>query len=566
MALDITTPKATAPTPPEPERVSGWELFRWVYRFFYSKTVGLVLILAMALLVMIGTLLQPQLTSAVKADPDQYQQFLDQWRSDLGPFGFLTTPMKGLGLFDIYRSPLFVTVAALLAASILACTAHRFPLLWKNWRHPRLVVPTRAYEAARYRASVPVDRGDVKVMATVGEVLKKQRYRVLTDPAHPKAVYADRYAWGGMGAVVAHLSFVIIIGALVLSMNGGIDKTLFVPVGGDPVAVGSGTSLSVAATAYETKTRADGRPTDYVSHLVVTKNGKKVAERDVRVNSPLSVGGVSFHQSSYQSGVIATATGPDGVLFDGFSSLDYDLLGDGTMAAAVVEVLPASGAAVEDPTSDDGSTTTSDAALDLVVAVPTAWDPVTVARSSDLSASEMSDMSASSATADPFVIQPGQALLRLYKGNLLLGEEQVDAGGSWVVGSYTFTFAGEQESPWIGIRQDPGALWMWLGSALLVIGMTVTFACRHRRLWATWDDEEKRVRFASTDKSDTVWARRFRATVEAVAQQVDSAAHHGPAPSRTAGGTEVVDEDVEDEQAEVSTSTDPEGTKEKTDE
>lgn len=491
MAVDITTPKATAPDPPEPEeeRVSGWELFRWVYRFFYSKTVGLVLILAMAVLVLFGTV-------------------------GVGRDWFDTD--------SVYRSPVFVVVSALLSASILACTAHRLPLLWKSWRHPRLVVPAQAYDRARYRAAVPVDGGDVEVMDQVREVLKEQRYRVRCDPDHPKAVYADRFAWGPMGAAVSHLSFVVIIAAVVISMNGGIDTMLLVPVGGAPVEVGEGTSLSVTATSYESSHTAAGRPTDYVSHLVVTKNGRQVAERDVRVNSPLRVGGVSFYQSAWRDGVTVAATGPDGALFDGFAPTDYDFRNDGTMYAAVVRL--------------DGDL---DTGLALVVAVPAGWDPVAVARDSTLP----------TASEDPFVVEPGQAVLQVYKAGILLDEALVDAGGEWVVGDFAFTFVREQQSPIVQVRRDPGEPFMWAGSILLVIGITVVFTCRHRRLWATWDDGSSRIRFASADKNDTAWARRFRATVEAVAQQVGSAAHHGPAPGQTAGGST---RDEAGEQAEAS--------------
>ncbi len=547
MAVDIITPKATAPDPPEPERVSGWEFFRWIYRFFYSKTVGLALILAMAVLVLIGTLMQPQASASVKADPERYQQFLDQWRDDLGPFGGLTGMFDGLGFFDMYRSPLFIVVSGLLAVSILACTAHRLPLLWKNWRHPRLVVPARAYEAARYRASVPVDGGGVEVMSQVREVLKKQRYRVLTDPDHPKAAYADRYAWGGMGAVVSHLSFVIIIVAVVVSMNGGIDKMVLVPTTGEPVEVGEGTSLSVAATSYEASYTAEGRPTDYVSHVVVTKNGKQVAESDVRVNSPLRVGGVSFYQSSWVDGVAVTikpsssapeslvesAAETDGVLFDDFAMLQRasgsQFVGhpDGhDLAYGVVGLDEAQG-------------------LSLLVAVhpPQSWDPVEVTNAQGT-----------------VVVQPGQALLELRKDGLSdpLDTRLVDAGGEWTVGDYVFTFDGQQQYPYLQVRQDPGEPLMWAGSILLVLGLVVVFACRQRRLWVTWDSESSRIRFASTDKSDTAWARRFHATVEAVAQEVDSAAHHGSALDRTGGG-----KGEADEQGRAS---DLEGTKEKTDE
>ncbi|MCL2466470.1 MAG: cytochrome c biogenesis protein ResB [Micrococcales bacterium] len=526
MTVDITTPEATEPEEQDPARVSVWEMFRWVYRFFYSKTVGLVLILAMAVLVLIGTM------------------------------GWLN--------FDVYRSPVFIGVAALLCLSIVACTAHRLPLLWKNWRHPRLVVPARAYESARYHAAVPMPNGSVTVMGTtVRDVLSKQRYRVLADPDHPKALYADRYSWGGFGAPVAHLSFVVIVIALVLSMTGGMDVMLTVPVRGEPVLVtdhegevwleqtpsgyrytdpaGAKGSLTVKALSYKAPLGDNDRPKDFVSRLVVMKNGKEIANQNVRVNSPLQAGGVRFHQADWEEGLMASVKGPDGVVFDGWAPLVVSggkiadvsgdlVIADGPLLAAMVTVIAPSEPVKPDADSDGAPL--ADEGLVLVVAIPipptlnpTMTDPVTVQPDESL-------YSRSGPPEAPIVVKPGQALLRLYKGpEMIVDEQVVSTNDTWVYGDYTFTFGGAQASPVVRVRQDPGEPWMWAGAILLVIGITVTFAFRHRRMWVTWDDKSNQIRFASTDKRDTAWARRFRATVEAVAQEVDSSVETTPRPA-----------------------------------
>ncbi|MCL2422472.1 MAG: cytochrome c biogenesis protein ResB, partial [Micrococcales bacterium] len=504
MTVDITTPEATDPGQQDPERVSVWEMFRWVYRFFYSKTLGMVLILAMAVLVLVGT-----------------------FRNELNLS------------FDVYRSPVFVIVAALLCLSILACTAHRLPRLWKNWRHPRLVVPARAYERARYHAAVPVDGGSVATMATVREVLKKQRYRVLTDPDHPKAVYADRYSWGGFGAPVAHLSFVIIVIALVLSMTSGIDTMLLVPVKGAPVTV-PGTSLKVQALSYSEPRSDAGRPEDFVSRLVVLKNDKKIAEKDVRVNSPLQADGVRFHQSDRRPGVVVSLVLPD-VESTTWRQLMWHQPSDGLFVYSEIVLVEGSKPAKPAEGSDADPMAGQD--VWLWVGVPNGFsDPVRVA----------ADPSLYSENEDPpssFVVEPGQALLRLGRGRdengmplMVLAEKVLNEGETWQGGElhseilpegYAFTFVGSQASPVLRVRQDPGEPWMWAGAILLVVGMTVTFACRHRRLWVTWDDTSGQIRFASTDKRDSAWTRRFRDTVEAVAAQVGSAVENVAQPTAT---------------------------------
>lgn len=44
------------------------------------------------------------------------------------------------------------------------------------------------------------------------------------------------------------------------------------------------------------------------------------------------------------------------------------------------------------------------------------------------------------------------------------------------------TFERETKYTGILIRHDPGTIWVWIGSALLVIGMCITFMFQYRRI------------------------------------------------------------------------------------
>ena len=59
------------------------ELFHWVYRFFCSKTVGLILILVMAFYAVIGSVIA-QTTTQTLSDPSAKQQFITQMREIYG--------------------------------------------------------------------------------------------------------------------------------------------------------------------------------------------------------------------------------------------------------------------------------------------------------------------------------------------------------------------------------------------------------------------------------------------------------------------------------------------------
>ncbi|MDR1512835.1 MAG: cytochrome c biogenesis protein, partial [Propionibacteriaceae bacterium] len=73
--------------------VSPLEFFRSIYRFFYSKTVGLVVILAFTVLALIGAVLT-QAPQGTYADPAAKAQFLEQMAEKYGGWA---TPLNALG-------------------------------------------------------------------------------------------------------------------------------------------------------------------------------------------------------------------------------------------------------------------------------------------------------------------------------------------------------------------------------------------------------------------------------------------------------------------------------------
>ncbi|MDR1808181.1 MAG: cytochrome c biogenesis protein ResB [Propionibacteriaceae bacterium] len=449
----------------EPDAAPG-EFFRRIYQFFYSKTLGVVTILALAVYVLLGALLV-QAGAGVYGDAAAEASFVESVRAK---YGGLTGVLNALGLFHIFSSVGFLVVIGVLALSILACTTHRLPLLWDRFRHPKTHPTDEFFGRARYRAELSVtDSPDVAATA-VADHLKRLRYRVLADPDDPRSLYADKFAWGGFGTVAAHVSFLIIIAAFALSALAGVAEVTNLPVGGAPVAVGHGTDLQVQATTFQATYDDDGRPLDYVSHLVVTENGAVVKEQDVRVNEPLSYGGFKFHQNSYGLAADVQVTGPDGsVVFDQSVPLEYQT-SDGTAVAGIF--------------------TLAGPGLEVQVILP---------------ASGSTDSG----------IAAGDAVFQLYKtgSSEVLDMAEVAPGEVLDEGDYDLTFLRERQVTGILVRHDPGAPWMIVGSILLVAGMTVTFACRHRRYWVRVAGAGPAggavLRLASSDKEDGGFRQAF---------------------------------------------------------
>lgn len=440
------------------------DVARKIYRFFHNKFVGLALILAVAILSLLGTLIA-QAPAGVLSDPASAEQWLDSMRPR---FGGWTGVLDFLGFFSMYRSVPFLTAVALLAVSIVACTTHRVPLLWKRATQPQLHVTEGFFTHARYRADHALPVAPERVEAVARRALKSRGFRVLDDERGPGInLYADRFRWGPFGTAVARASFVIILMGFVVSAFWGLDTHLTIPVG-TKVAVGHDTGYEVEAVSFHDSYNDDGRPIDYVSHLVLYQDGQQVAEqREVRVNEPLRHKGVKFHQASYGIATMVRVTEGDTELFDGGVALQWTS---------------------RDQTNSLGRFEIPERDLEVIVATPA------------------SGRSGST-------IPAGEVVFEVYPtgSNQPLALLPVAQGGSGEAGPFVFTFEREQQYTGITVRSDPGTAWVWVGSALMVLGMFVTFGLRHRRVWVRITPEAtgSRVRIGSSEKVDILYERHF---------------------------------------------------------
>lgn len=450
------------------------ELFSWVYRLLRSKLLGVLVILAMAVVSLMGTMIRQAPAEAAR-NPAANAQFLDEMRSIYGGW---TGILDFLGFFRIWTSPLFLSVTVLLGLSIVACTVHRIPQLVERAMHPRTHVSARFFDHAQYRAEIDLPVAPEAALEAARETLRQRRFRILPDEKTPETgLYADRFRFGPFGTVVAHASFIIIMAAFGISAFTGIDDTINVGIG-ETVRVGHGTDLTVTATSFDDDYDEQGRPLDYVSHLIVHRGDAVAAEADVRVNSPLTVDGFAFHQASFGVAAQVTISGAEGIEFNGSLPLNW---------------------ASEDGNYVIARYTTPSQDVEIMIVTP-----------------------ASGATG--VAIPAGDAVIEIYDNpsGQRLAQQAVQPGGVVTTDPYSVTFLREQLYTGIMIRQDPGAPWMWLGSVLLVVGMVMTFGLRHRRIWVRVDatDDGSMLRVASAEKDDTTFERQFRVLIAAIDDRI----------------------------------------------
>jgi cytochrome c biogenesis protein len=268
------------------------------------------------------------------------------------------------------------------------------------------------------------------------------------------------------------VAFVIIVLGVFLTARTGFKDPQLVATVGATVQVGHETGLSVQAKSFNDAYYPDGSPSDYASELVLYKDGAQVAQQTVRVNHPLTWGGISFYQSSFGSAAVMKVTDAAGKTLyadnvplilgskDGQYSLGQFPLADQGLTVYVVE--PASGRTVPD-------------------------------------------------------IKAGQVQLELVKDGVEkpVATQVVDPRKPTTIAGLTYTF--ERTRPFTGliVARDPGAIFVWVGSTLLVLGLILVFFFPHRRVWVRVRKTSggSEILCASTMKRDVAFEPRFHQLV-----------------------------------------------------
>jgi cytochrome c biogenesis protein len=436
-----------------------------LWRFFISMRTGLLLILALGLLSLVGTLLV-QAPPGMSSDPQAYAS----WLTSVKPkYGGWTTVFDKLGFFSVFTSIWFKAITVLLTTSVLACSVNRAPRLWKQAFHPRTRMSETFFTHAPLRASVLVPAGPDETMDYAREVLKSRRFRTVSDPDNEElSLYADRFRWGPFGTVMAHLSFVVILLGFFLSATTGFKNTQFIVPVGSTAQVGNGTGLSVKAMAFNDAYYPDGSPSDYASDLVLYKNGAQVDRQTIRVNHPMKRDGVSFYQSFFgEAAAVKVTDGAGKTLYDDAAALQWQ--------------------------SDDGQQ--SIGKFDIKSKGLTVYV-----------------IDVASGKTDPN-IKAGQLQLEVDQAGKKapLGTQVVDQGKPTTIAGLTYTFERTRQFTGLIVAHDPGAPWVWIGSTLLVLGLILVFFFPHRRVWVRIRKTSmgSEILCASTMKRDVAFKPMF---------------------------------------------------------
>lgn len=398
-----------------------------VWDFFISVKLAIVTLIVLASTSILGTIIEQN------QPPEKYHQIYEDWAFAL---------LDRLNMFDMYHSVWFLLMLVLFTVNLSCCTIDRFPKMLKVVRNPRTKLDENLEKtlslADRWKKKGTLPEWAGKYSEALSSSFAKPKVTEVDGQVH---LYAETGVASRFGVYVTHLSIIIIfIGAIVGNVAGfkGFvnitegESVTKVPIRGGTLIQDLG--FTVRCNAFSLETYPSGQPKAYKSDLSVIDGGREVARKTIVVNDPLQYKGIWFYQSSYGQAGGATAQ---------VTVARKDGTPVSMVALAANEPVPIAGYGIVRGVNYEQNFQGSGPALQVVVE------------------------------------KPGQpaASFWLVQGRPDLDRQRAD--------SLVFSFRGLSSKMFTGLQvaKDPGVNIVWLGCALMVIGLIMAFFLSHQRVW-----------------------------------------------------------------------------------
>jgi cytochrome c biogenesis protein len=250
--------------------------------FFTSVKVAIVLLIILICASLLGTLVPQQRSAA------EYQ----------ARYGQLAVLLQRLQVTDLYHSVWFVALLLLFSLNIIVCTLVRLvPKLRRAFR-PSLDLEAKALRTLKIKVQLklgpPLDAAGREIRAE----LARRRYRVREKSGDRQtAILGRKKTLGLFGSDVVHLGILIILAGGITSGLAGVRQNLTLSEN-ETVEI-PGVGFSVRLDKFTTEFYRNGSVKDWKSLLTVVEAARPAYQKSVEVNHPLSYRGYVFYQSAY---------------------------------------------------------------------------------------------------------------------------------------------------------------------------------------------------------------------------------------------------------------------------
>lgn len=365
-----------------------------------SMKLGIALLLIMALASIFGTIWVP-------VDPTTGQQDFAKY----------------------YNAWPFRILMSLLALNLLVCSLNRWKSVTNTLKGPSSDFSDKFVKSLKSVRNFKLNEKPAQAAGSLENLLKKKGYRIFTNSeGEAVKVSSDRGHLGILGPYITHLSFIIMLIAIMIKFSGlsGFDGMMSGLVG-QTVNLGEVQGIQnvdpseyfdIKINDFRTVYRPDGSVQQWYSDVTVIDKDKPPFNYSISVNHPLIYKGIKFYQMSYGSQFSGTWSGAN-------AKGQQFVVGS------------------QNPIQTD----------------------------TDI-------------TFVPFNVENQKIALDFYKGNQYVGQQEVALNTPFKYEGAEVNFTSADAYTVLSVKQDPGVPIIGAGSIVLIIGVIFSFLLRQRRIWA----------------------------------------------------------------------------------
>jgi len=268
--------------------------------FLASVKLTIIMLVLLAATSIIGTII-PQGESL-----NFYVQVYGQGKARL---------LNGLYLTNMYGSPWFIFLLALLGTNLTVCSCKRFPKTWAMVKSSPAMTP-RSFANMPFRMQNSVKDLPEDYESRIQKFLSRKLGKPqMSRFDHGFLFFAQKGRWTRFGVYVVHLSVLLLfIGAIVgahFGFKGMVNiregetvNEIFVRGKTDPLKL----DFSLRCDRFTVKFYPSGAPEEFRSDLTFIQNGREALHYPLRVNDPATFGGITFYQSNYGATIAGNVT------------------------------------------------------------------------------------------------------------------------------------------------------------------------------------------------------------------------------------------------------------------
>ncbi|MGH7255019.1 MAG: cytochrome c biogenesis protein ResB [Nitrospirales bacterium] len=451
----------------------GWEqVSAELVEFFASIKLAMFLFLMLAMTATIGTVLQQNERPEVYIQ--EYGEEAYRW-------------FVRLGFTDVYHTWWFTSLLALLCVNSLTCFHKRFPAIWRSMRQDKISVGLPFVKHLKHCAEIQVPGTKERVAEGILKMFAEKGYQVLAKNEPQEAtIYATKGVLGRVGAHMAHLSAtVIVLGGLIGSYWGF--QEFGVCLEGQTYHIPKG-NFDLKVDKFWIDYYENGAVQSYNSTLTVVDGGSEVLTKTISVNDPLVYKGIWFYQSSYGDAwdqvEMARINIRDKATNRVLQTVDLNWKKETTVKDLGLKL------SMTDFVADFGFNSNERRVYSKSVEHQNPAIKLAVAESPNVQAT-------------PWIFYHYPDLFEI--------------PGS----KYRYELVGYQPRKFTGLQiaKDPGVNIVWVGSTMIVVGITLSSFIYHRRLWAKLIPGEHGVTVhigGTTHKSQIDFQKEFRKLTERI--------------------------------------------------